>query len=95
MKRKEIQLSVIGIIMVIITAVIMCSSNKEMTFREDGIMYAVSVDGKKQNDFPAKGLYKVEMTCENAKCRWDYNNWKLYVEDITGMVSCDITFTTI
>lgn len=93
MKRKIIILNIITYALLIICITIY--NLKSQTFQNDGITYALTVDGENQNSFPSKGMYKVNAECTNAKCKWDYDNWKLYVEDVNGEVSCDILFTTI
>jgi len=91
-KRKIIVFSIISVIVFIVSLVF---ENNEITFIENGVTYALTVDGQNQNSFPSKGMYRVDTECENATCRWDYDAWKLYIEDITGNVTCKITFTTI
>ena len=71
------------------------NTNNKHTFKKDGILYALSFDGKSITSFPSKGLYKANVTCEGADGKWLYDDWKLAIENITGDVSCDIKFETI
>ena len=46
------------------------------------------------NTFPSKGLYQIDITCDNADGVWDIDNWKLDIKNITGNVSCNVSFTS-
>lgn len=63
-------------------------------FVDNGITYALVVDGKKAKEFPTKGSYKVDVDCTNADGGWDYGKWKLNIENITGDVSCNVSFAS-
>ena len=96
--QKRVKITIMGIIiMFIICSIIATSSNNTTikTFKKDGILYALSVDGASTTSFPSKGLYKVAVSCENGDGKWLYDDWKLSIENITGSVTCDIDFTTI
>ena len=96
--QKKIRIVRIGIILVvfIISAIILNNNtNNKHTFKKDGILYAVSLDGKSITSFPSKGLYKANVSCEGADGKWLYDDWKLAIENITGDISCDIKFETI
>ena len=72
------------------------NSNNKHTFTQDGVTYALTLDGASVNTFPSKGMYRADVTCENATGKWLYDEWKLAIEDINGdNISCDINFTTI
>ena len=94
-KRIRIVSVAIVFILTIISFIIFNSKDNKKTFKQDGITYALKVDGASATSFPAKGLYNVSVTCENAKGKWLYDEWKLTLENITGDVSCDLDFTTI
>ena len=94
----------IGIVSVIIVFVILLigiivlynNSNNKYTFIQDGIKYAITLDGEKTTSFPSKGMYKAQVTCDGADGRWLYDEWKLAIENITSdNVTCDIKFETI
>ena len=94
----------IGIVSVIIVFVILLigfnvlynNSNNKYTFIQDGIKYAITLDGEKTTSFPSKGMYKAQVTCTGADGRWVYDEWKLAIENITSDdVTCDIKFETI
>ena len=87
-------ISLLAIVIFIIVAVIYNCNTSEKKFKKDGILYALSIDGVNSTSFPSKGLYKVNVTCENAIGKWLYDDWKLSIENITGDVSCDLDFTT-
>ena len=94
-KRIRIVSIAIVFILIVITFIIIDNKDNKKTFKQDGVTYALTLDGKSTNSFPSKGLYKASVTCENAKGKWLYDEWKLAIENITGNVSCDIDFTTI
>ena len=96
--EKNIKITIFSLIVVISAICIIAVYNNNTsknTFKKDGILYALTVDGTSATSFPSKGMYKVTISCENADCKWLYDDWKLSIENITGDVSCDIDFTTI
>ena len=96
--QKKIRIVSIGIILIILfISIIVLNNNTDNkhTFKKDGILYALSLDGKSITSFPSKGLYKANVSCEGAEGKWLYDDWKLAIENITGDVSCDIKFETI
>ena len=94
-KRIRIVSLAIVFMLIVITFIIMNNKDNKKTFKQDGVTYALTLDGKSTNSFPSKGLYKASVTCENATGKWLYDEWKLAIENITGNVTCDIDFTTI
>ena len=96
--QKRIRIVSIGIILIILfisVIILNNNTNNKHTFKKDGILYALSLDGKSITSFPSKGLYKVNVSCDGADGKWLYDDWKLAIENITGNVSCDIKFETI
>ena len=96
--QKRIRIASIGIILIILLISVIIlnnNTNNKHIFKKDGIIYALSLDGKSITSFPSKGLYKANVSCEGADGRWLYDDWKLAIENITGEVSCDIKFETI
>ena len=96
--QKRIRIVSIGIILIVLfisVIILNNNTNNKHTFKKDGILYALSLDGKSITSFPSKGLYKANVTCEGADGKWLYDDWKLAIENITGDVSCDIKFETI
>ena len=96
--QKRIRIVSIGIILIILLISVIIlnnNTNNKHTFKKDGILYALSLDGKSITSFPSKGLYKANVTCEGADGKWLYDDWKLAIENITGDVSCDIKFEAI
>ena len=96
--QKRIRIVSIGIILIVLfinVIVLNNNTNNKHTFKKDGVLYALSLDGKSITSFPSKGLYKANVSCEGADGRWLYDDWKLAIENITGDVSCDIKFETI
>lgn len=43
------------------------------------------MDGKVSNTFPSKGLYQIDITCDNADEIWDIDNWKLDIKILPEM----------
>ena len=96
--QKRIRIVSVGIILIVLfisVIILNNNTNNKHTFKKDGILYALSLDGKNITSFPSKGLYKANVTCEGADGKWLYDDWKLAIENITGDVSCDIKFETI
>ena len=91
MNKKYIYI-LIPIILILILPFVIKKDTK--TFKVDGVNYAVSIDGNKENKFPNKGSYNVNIECSNAKASWNYQEWVAEIYNITGKVSCDITFTS-
>lgn len=59
-------------------------------------IYALTLDGEKIDTFPSKGLYRVDVICENANGKWLYNEWKLSIENVVNdNVTCDVNFASI
>ena len=96
MKKKVISICSCLVIVLIgaILAIYKNSFSKEIVI--DGIRYAVNLDGVATDSVPNKGLYRVDVTCENATGKWLYDEWKLQVVNMSGEeVKCNLDFTTI
>mgnify|MGYP000766282614 FL=1 len=96
--KKRVRIVSIGIVLIILIGIIVMSanSNNKYSFTQDGIKYALTLDGNKITSFPSKGMYKVQVICVGADGRWLYDEWKLAIENITSDdVTCDIKFETI
>ena len=96
MQKRVIGLSV-GIIVILIGIIgLSYNASNKATFTQDGVTYALTLDGESTNTFPSKGMYRTDVNCEGATGKWLYDEWKLAIEDIISVnVSCDIDFTTI
>ena len=96
--QKRIRIVSIGIILIVLFISVIGlnnNTNNKHTFKKEGILYALSLDGKSITSFPSKGLYKANVSCDGADGKWLYDDWKLAIENITGDISCDIKFETI
>ena len=59
--QKRIRIVSIGIILIILLISVIIlnnNTNNKHIFKKDGIIYALSLDGKSITSFPSKGLYK-------------------------------------
>ena len=92
---RIVSLSILFVILLIGIIVINNNSNNKYSFTQDGIKYALTLDGNKITSFPSKGMYRAQVTCDGADGSWLYDDWKLAIENITGAISCDIDFSTI
>ncbi len=92
---RIVSVSIVLVILLIGIIVINNNSNSKYSFTQDGIRYALTLDGNKITSFPSKGMYKAQVTCVGADGRWLYDDWKLAIENITGDISCDINFSTL
>ena len=94
--KKRIVVLCVGIIILIGIIGISYNFDNKITFIQDGITYALTLDGASANTFPSKGMYRADVACEGATGKWLYDEWQLAIEDITSNnVTCDIDFTTI
>ena len=94
--KKRIIVLCIGIFIFIGIIGLSYNSNNKITFTQDGVTYALTLDGASTNSFPSKGMYRANVTCEGATGTWLYDEWQLSIEDITSNnITCDIDFTTI
>ena len=82
------------IIVLVITLVIVNQKKNSKTFVVDGVRYSTSLDGNSVDSFPSKGDYEVEVNCTNAKGSWNYSKWVARINNITGKVSCNISFAS-
>ena len=82
------------IIILMITLVIINQKKDSKSFTVNGVKYSTSLDGNSIDSFPSKGDYEVEVDCANAKGSWNYSKWVARINNITGKVSCNISFTS-
>lgn len=94
MKNNKRIVICILLIVIMIGTLLIISNKPKKTFNYNGSTIALLVNGKVSNTFPSKGLYQVDITCDNADGIWDIDNWKLDIKNITGNVSCNVSFTS-
>ncbi|MFR5856179.1 MAG: hypothetical protein ACLUFU_00010 [Bacilli bacterium] len=96
MKKRILIVSIIVLVIFISVIGMNYNTNKTKTFTQDGVTYALTLDGASVNNFPSKGMYRVDVECTNATGKWLYDEWKLAVENINGTnATCDVDFVTI
>ena len=96
MKKRILVVSIIVLTIFISIIALSYNTNTPKTFTQNGVTYALTLDGASVNTFPSKGMYRVDVECNNATGKWLYDEWKLAVEDINGTnATCDVSFTTI
>ena len=96
MKKRILVVSIIFLTIFISIIAMSYNTNTPKTFTQDGVIYALTLDGASINTFPSKGMYRVDVECSNANGKWLYDEWKLAVEDINGTnATCDVSFNTI
>ena len=96
MKKRILVVSIVVLIIFISIIAMSYNTNTPKTFTQDGVTYALTLDGASINTFPSKGMYRVDVECSNANGKWLYDEWILAVEDINGTnATCDISFNTI
>ena len=94
-KNKKIIVSIIILIVLFsIVLILIIKNNKTKTFDYKGTQIALTIDGVSSSSFPSSGEYTVNVSCDNAKGRWNPSNWELEITNITGKVKCDVAFTT-
>ena len=94
MKNNKRIVICISLIVIMICTLLVISNKPKKTFGYNGSTIALLVNGKVSNTFPSKGLYQIDITCDNADGIWDIDNWKLDIKNITGNVSCNVSFTS-
>ena len=94
MKNNKRIVICISLIVIMIGTLLVISNKPKKTFKYNESTIALLVNGKVSNTFPSKGLYQVDITCDNADGIWDIDNWKLNIKNITGNVSCNVSFTS-
>ena len=94
MKNNKRIVICVSLIAIMICTLLVISNKPKKTFGYNGSTIALLVDGKVSNTFPSKGLYQIDITCDNANGVWDIDNWKLDIKNITGNVSCNVSFTS-
>ena len=96
MKKRILVVSIIVLTIFISIIASSYNTNTPKTFTQDGVTYALTLDGASINTFPSKDMYRVDVECSNANGKWLYDEWKLAVEDINGTnAPCDVSFNTI
>ncbi len=94
MKNNKKIVICISLIVIMIGTLLIISNKPKKTFKYNESTIALLVNGKVSNTFPSKGLYQIDITCDNADGVWDIDNWKLDIKNITGNVSCNVSFTS-
>lgn len=94
MKNNKRIVICVSLIVIMICTLLIISNKPKKTFEFNGSTIALLVNGKVSNTFPSKGLYQIDITCDNADGVWDIDNWKLDIKNITGNVSCNVSFTS-
>ena len=101
--KKKIVFSVMGIIIVSSILLTIVSKNTKKTFMQDGVMFAVTLDGVSRDSFPSGNNYYVDINCENARGRWmrmpstdggSDDAYRLVIDDVTSNASCNVDFKT-
>lgn len=93
MKNNKKIVICILLIVIMIGTLLIISNKPKKTFNYNESTIALLVNGKVSNTFPSKGLYQIDITCDNADGVWDIDNWKLDIKNITGNASCNVSFT--
>ena len=95
--KKRILIVSVAILFIFIGIIgLSYNSNNKNTFTQDGVTYALTLDGTSINTFPSKGMYRADVTCEGATGKWLYDEWKFAIEDIaSNNITCDVAFNTI
>ena len=102
--KKSLYILMVIVFVTFCLSVFFVNNNSRKTFVQDGIQFAVKVDGIYQNSFPNEtDNYYVDINCTNAHGQWrriqnqnDTNfEYKLIIDNITGNVACDVDFLSI
>ena len=92
---KKILILIIAILFISIFLITEYRPTNFKLIGNDNIKYAILVDGQKADQFPERGLYTVDVECENATGRWLYDEWKLTIDNFeNNNIACNINFIT-
>ena len=91
MKKKLFVILISLITMVLVVG--FNHNDKQDVIINNGVKYAIKLNGEKTNNFPPQGKYNVIVNCNHANAKWDYDAWKLHVYNISEGATCDISFT--
>ncbi len=91
---KKRYLLVINIAFCLIIITFFAVKKEEKSFVINGVKYSTTLNGSYVSSFPASGNYEVNVECENAIGEWNYSKWVVEIYEITGKVSCNISFTS-
>lgn len=62
-------------------------------FKQNGVIYAITKNGKKISSFPSISSYYVKVNCDGADGKWLYDDWKLSIDNIvSSKITCNIDF---
>ena len=96
MKKRILVVSIVFLTILISIIAMSYNTNTLGVFTQDGVTYALTLDGASVSTFPSKGMYRVDVECSNATGKWLYDEWILAIEDINGTnATCDVSFNTI
>ncbi len=98
MKKRYLGLIFIFIIVFLISITLLYnhSKTKKVYTTQDGVILSISDgNGGTLSSVPEQGQYNVEVDCTNGEGSWDYYDWKMNVKNITGNVTCELTFNEI
>jgi len=96
MKKKYIIFIIIFVL--IISIVIITNDNKYLNLKGyPNTLIMVTYNGKEQDSFPVKDnslYYDIDVTCSNAEGSWDYENWKLLIQNLDTTAKCRVDITS-
>ena len=95
-RRIFVTFTLIIVLLISITLLYKKIDTKKIYIEKDGMLLSISDgNGNPLSNVPTKDFYDVTVECTNGEGSWDYNNWKLVVKNITGNVTCDLTFGSV
>ncbi len=96
MKKKIIVINLFIIILLVLAIGLFYKRDDKFLVNDDnGVVYAINLNGTSVKEFPGRDSYRVDVLCTNATARWDYVNWELNIDNVKGNVSCEIDFTSV
>ena len=94
MKKIKLLICTLSLFLICGLIIFFTTKNTKKYIMHDGIMLALTLDGKNIKSFPEGSGYTVEVDCENSKGSWITETWQLSVSQITGNIICNINFNT-
>ena len=84
------------VLLVFVTLIYKRNYSPKKYFEDNGILLSITDgNGNPLSSVPDKDLYEVTVNCIGAEGSWDYDSWKIVFKNITGSVTCDLSFSEI
>jgi len=97
MKKKLIFIPIIILVIIVLASIYGNSKNYLSLKGYPNTKIMITHNGDVVSSFPDKDdslYYNVEVSCDNANARWDYENWRVLISNLKSKSKCNISFTS-